>query len=272
MKTCDVRLFGFLMGNSANWPLMRLLADASGGFYAAVSNADDIVGQVLLAKSKITSEALHDASLEVKGGDVFDLTDTPQKIYRGQQLVYFGRYRTPGKVTLKLAARHTAEDKTYTTTVNLPAMDKDNPEIERLWALDRIEKLELLRDMGTLEEGEAKKAIRDLGVAYQLVTDETSMLVLSDEAFGRNGIGRANKERVALESAAQGARASQPAKSYRVDEQAPAFGGKAPRLGKGGGGGGGGGGAVGPWDLLLLGTGTLLGFALLRRRRATDVR
>ncbi|MEZ5364030.1 MAG: hypothetical protein R2748_17245 [Bryobacterales bacterium] len=47
-----MRVFGFLMGNSANWPLMRTIADSSGGFYTSVSNADDIVGQILLAKDK----------------------------------------------------------------------------------------------------------------------------------------------------------------------------------------------------------------------------
>ncbi|MCP4808296.1 MAG: VWA domain-containing protein, partial [Proteobacteria bacterium] len=49
MRSHDVRLFGFLMGNSANWPLMRVLTEATGGFYAEVSNADDVVGQIMLA-------------------------------------------------------------------------------------------------------------------------------------------------------------------------------------------------------------------------------
>ena len=33
LKKYDVRVFGFLMGNNANWPLMRLIAETSGGFY-----------------------------------------------------------------------------------------------------------------------------------------------------------------------------------------------------------------------------------------------
>src|SRR6185436_2833655 len=94
LKTVDVRLFSFLMGNSANWPLMRTIADATGGFYAGVSNDDDIVGQLMLAKSKITHEALHHAAFKFGNGiRVYDTTgDNPQKIYRGQQLVLFGRY------------------------------------------------------------------------------------------------------------------------------------------------------------------------------------
>ena len=263
LKRYDVRLFGFLMGNGGNWPLMRLLADASGGFYAPVSNADDIVGQILLAKSKVTSEALHDARLELDGVEVTDLTATPAKIYRGQQLVYFGRYPRPGRLEISLHARLTGEDKTYATSVDLPALDEDNPELERLWALDRIEGVERERDRGALPESEAKTAIRDLGVAYQLVTDETSMLVLGDEGFARHGIARDNRARVAREAAAQAQRATQPPRRYRVDERSPAFPGTAPRPSRGGG-------AVGPWGLLVLGAGSLLGRTLARRRGHTE--
>ena len=39
MKKADVRVFGFLMGNSANWPLMRSVCEASGGFYASSSRS-----------------------------------------------------------------------------------------------------------------------------------------------------------------------------------------------------------------------------------------
>ena len=60
MKSHDIRVFGFLLGNSANWPLMRTICESSGGFYAGVSNDDDLVGQILLAKSKVAYEALHD--------------------------------------------------------------------------------------------------------------------------------------------------------------------------------------------------------------------
>jgi Ca-activated chloride channel family protein len=125
LQKVDVRVFGFLMGNSANWPLMRTIADASGGFYAGVSNADDIVGQILLAKGKVTHEALHHAAFKFSGPvRVFDATgDTPQKIYLGQQLVLFGRYEGAGKSTVTLRASLSGEDKVYTTTIDLPEID-----------------------------------------------------------------------------------------------------------------------------------------------------
>ncbi|MFQ5654949.1 MAG: VWA domain-containing protein [Planctomycetota bacterium] len=234
MKQFDVRVFGFLMGNSANWPLMRTICDASGGFYAGVSNADDIIGQLLLAKSKITHECLHDAELRITGARVFDTTGgVIGKVYRGQQLVIFGRYDEPGAATFTLDARLTGEDRRYTTTFELPEIDSDNPEIERLWALSRIEEIEAEENRGHLPAGEARSAIGDLGVTYQLVTDHTSMIVLSDDAFEKRGIERRNRERIARERQAQSVRAGRPARSHRVDGKNPAFRHRAPSVGGG---------------------------------------
>jgi Ca-activated chloride channel homolog len=63
----DIRIHGFLLGNSANWPLMELITQTSGGTYAAVSNEDDIVGQIILAKEKVVRESLHGADLSIRG-------------------------------------------------------------------------------------------------------------------------------------------------------------------------------------------------------------
>ena len=239
LKQYDVRVFGFLMGNSANWPLMRTIADASGGFYAPVSNSDDIVGQLLLAKSKIAFEALHDASFKFSGpARVFDTTgDIVGKIYRGQQLVIFGRYEGAGRATVALQARLTGEDKTYQTTFDFPDVATDNPEIERLWAMATIEQIERKDSIGVLPPSEAKDAIQSLGVAYQLVTDHTSMVVLDDASFTRRGIERRNQQRVAVERQAQSVRAPQPPKNYQVDAAQPATPKRAPHFSDFGGGG-----------------------------------
>ncbi|MEM7165268.1 MAG: VIT and VWA domain-containing protein [Planctomycetota bacterium] len=256
MRKFDVRVFGFLLGNSGNWPLLQLVCDASGGFSAQVSNADDMTGQLLLAKSKVTHESLHDASLRIKGGGVYDVTDQQlRKIYRGEQLVLFGRYAKPGTATVRLNASLTGADKVYETTFELPAVDTDNPEIERLWALRQIEEIEQRALIGQLPSGEAKVAVRDLGINYQLVTDETSMVVLSDQAFADRGIERRNRERVGRERTAQIARAQKPARSARVDNKKPMFRDRAPSIG---------GGAFDPVSLGVIGV--LLGAGVVRRR------
>jgi len=258
MKATDIRVFGFVMGNSANWPLMRTICDASGGFYAGVSNADDIVGRILQAKEKVVHECLHDATLNISGVRTFDNgKELLGKVYRGQQLVIFGRYEDGGRAELSLKARLTGEDKTYTTDFEFPTLEKSNPEIERLWALSQIEQIELQKNTGALPPAESEHAIRDLGVEYQLVTDETSMVVLSDESFERRGIERRNQKRVAIERQAQAVRNEQPtATNYRVDSHRPLTTEKTRR--KSFGGDGGGGGALSPATtalmLLLFGT------------------
>ena len=265
MKQHDVRLFGFLMGNSANWPLMRTICDASDGFYSAVSNADDIVGKILMAKEKITYEALLDVDLQIKGLRVSELTqDFSGKVFRGQQLSVFGRYNQGGQADLALSALKTTGEQVYETSVAFPEVSTEYPELARLWAMSRIEQIELQRGIGKISGKESKSSVRDLGVAYQLVTDETSMIVLSSEGFQRHGIDRKNKELIATERAAQAQRQvsqSTPV-STRVDQSQPMFSGKAPRVG----GGGGGGGAFGLESIALVGLAGL-GVYLRRRKR-----
>lgn len=244
LKKYDVRVFGFLMGNNANWPLMRLIADTSGGFYSAVSNDDDIIGQILLAKSKITSEALHDAKLSISGVKTFDTTgEVIGKIYRGQQLVLFGRYDKGGEANVALQAKLTGQDQTYKTTFDFPETSTEHPELERMFGLAQIEEIALKEQVGLLPPNESEQAIRDLGVKYQLVTDYTSMVVLADDVFEKRGIARNNKQRIEVEHAAQSARAGASPINTRVDNNRPMFGGRSHGL-KGGG-------AFDPWMVVL---------------------
>ncbi len=274
LKQVDVRVFGFLMGNSSNWPLMRTIADASGGFYAGVSNDDDIVGQLILAKGKVTHEALHHAAFKFSGGVRISETtgDTPQKIYRGQQLVLFGRYEGAGKTTVTLKASLSGNDQTYTTTLDLPEIDTDNPEVERLWAMAMIEQIEMQEAAGFLPPSESRDTIQMLGVNYQLVTDHTSMVVLDDATHAKRGITRNNQQRIAAERTAQSVRATQPARQARVDTAQPAFAAPAPHVSRYGKGGGGGGGDV-SGDVVFLafmGALVIVGVWFGRCRKASD--
>ncbi|HEX6271618.1 MAG TPA: VIT and VWA domain-containing protein, partial [Polyangiaceae bacterium] len=200
MRESDQRVFGFLMGNSANWPLMEILTEASGGFYAPVSNRDDVLGQVLLAKNKLTHESLHDARLVLDGVEVSDTTDFDiGKVYRGQQLVVFGRYASGGSARLGVNARVRNQSRSYAATVAFPEIAEENAEIERLWALEMIHATERHAMLGMLGATEAAERVRRLGIEYQLVTDQTSMIVLDDAGFEEYGVARRNRDRTAIE-------------------------------------------------------------------------
>lgn len=202
LRERDVRVFGFLMGNSANWPLMQVITEASGGFYAAVSNRDDVIGQALLAKNKLTHESMHDARLRIEGAAVSDTTDFDLgKVYRGQQLAIFGRYRAGAEATLNLTTRIRGQNQSYSQNLHFPEVAAEHPELERLWALEMIHATQKHALLGLMPEAEARARVRELGIDYQLVTDETSMIVLDDAGFEEYGVDRKNRDRTSLEQA-----------------------------------------------------------------------
>ena len=264
LQQVDVRIFGFLLGNSSNWPLMQTITQTTGGFYDTISNADDIMGKLLLADSKINYEALLNAEVKISGVKVFDMTDDSfKKVYRGQQLVFFGKYEKGGNARVTLKANLTGEDKTYTTDFLFPDRNGDNPELERLWALATIEKIEAMERIGKMPVSESQDAIKDLGLAYQIVTDYTSMVVLSDTAFADRGIERHNQTRITREQQARSQKSQQPVKNYRVDQKKPAFKFKVPNLG-------GGGGAIDPVTGIVAFVLTILGAVRFMTRKKSN--
>ena len=234
LQQYDVRLFTFVMGNSANRPLLTEMSDISNGFSMAVSNSDDIVGRLLQASSKLTHNAFRDIILSIDGVRTSDLTpDTIHTLYRGEQLVVFGHYWNDGDAKVTLNATLGAEEKTYQTQIHFPAEDTRNPELERLWAFAKINDLKKQIDyLG--EDQDAKDAITDIALEYSLVTNLTSMIVVEETVFEELHIERKNQQRVAKENAAREVRKNQPVQDNRADKQQPMF--NAPRPSSGGGG------------------------------------
>ena len=244
IKKKDIRMFTFVLGNSANRPLLEGLARASNGFAVNISNSDDIVGQLLAATSKVTHQALHGVKIRIDGIKTADLTPGQiGSLYRGQQLVVFGHYWGEGMADVRLTGRISGEDKTYQTRFAFPAVATENPEIERLWAYASIEEaVQEISDFG--DDADLKQAITDLGVEYGLVTDYTAMVVVRNEVFDAHGIERSNQARRTTEELALLQRAQRPAVSRRVDSQQPMY--SSNRASHNGSG------ALDAWTLLLL--------------------
>lgn len=251
LEQYDIRLFTFVIGNSGNQPLLDRLAKSSGGFAMNISDNDDIAGRLAQAKAKVLHECLHDVKVSFTGEHVKELT--PQQIgnlYAGQQLVMFGRFSDKGKLGISVSAKVSGKTRSWHTTAILPSADTDNPELERLWALANIEEtMQIIRNKG--ENKDLRKKIVSLGLEYSLVTDYTSMLVITDDVMESEGITKTNANRVARERQAQQQKATQPTRNYQVDNNGSGFKGKAsPGLGSG---------PVGPLGIAFL--------AWLNRRR-----
>ena len=223
LKKNDVRLFTFIMGNSANEPLLQGMAKLSNGFTANISNSDDMLGQVMAAASKLKYQSLNNVRLSYSGVRTFDLApDTPATLYRGEQLTMMGHYSQGGTLKVKLTADIGANQVVHETEIVLPEEDALNPELERLWAFSKIKSIEAHDNYLGAEGSESKAAITDLALQYGLLTDYTSLLVVKEPVFEQEGIARNNKQRVQSEQKARQQRASQAvAPSPRADKAQP---------------------------------------------------
>jgi Ca-activated chloride channel family protein len=247
VKKFDLRLFTFVIGNSANQPLMERLALDTNGFAMNISDADDITGRLIQARAKVLHQSLRNVKIRFSGERITDLT--PAKIgslYAGQQAVLFGRYQGDGPVTMTMTATIGGQEQTWSCKMDLPKVDTTNPELERLWALSQIqERMQKIREDG--ETSALRDAVVDLGINYSLVTDYTSMIVVEDTVFENENIQKRNADRVQRERKAQAQRAQQAPVSHRVDQSQNTFQGRsAPGINMGTG-------PIGPLFLLLAG-------------------
>ena len=261
LESHDVRLFTFVMGNSANRPMLTAMTDASNGFALSVSNSDDIAGQILNATAKLTHQAMNDVEIDIDGVRTADLQ--PQRIgsiYHGRQIVLLGHYWGDGPANVTLRANVAGQDKQYKTRFDFPASGGDNPELERLWAYATIQDMQ--REINYFgEEKDLQQGIVDLGLEYGLVTNYTSMVVLRDEVFEEYGIERRNAKRREIEKLAKAQRQANAPTSNRVDQAQPMYTTNRPSYSGGSGSGGAFGiGTLLPFLILLVGGG-------LRRRQ-----
>ncbi len=229
----DVRLFTFIMGNSANRPLLEAMTKVSNGFSMETSNSDDIAGQLLQATAKIHHVALHDISLDISGLKVADLT--PEHIgslYYGEQLQVLGHYWGSNEAQVRLSGQVAGKKIEYQTAFTMPAQSELNPELERIWAFATIENLQSKMDYFGADQ-DTEDAITDLAFEYGLVTDYTSMIVVRDDVFAAQGIKRSNRDRVATERAARQTRSARTPQNRRVDQHRPMYQKKRPSTGGG---------------------------------------
>ncbi|MEO1080993.1 MAG: VIT and VWA domain-containing protein [Pseudomonadota bacterium] len=231
----DVRLFTYVMGNSANRPLLEGMAQLSHGFSVNVSNSDDVVGLLAQTADKLNHQAYRDLDIDFDGVKVTDITPAnPGTLYRGQQLTLLGRYWGAGDAKVSVSGMVAGEERRYAANVVFPEDSVLNPELERLWAFANIEAVQNRIDfLG--EDADSRQSIVDMALAYGLVTNYTSLVVVRDSVYEQLGISRDNAKRIERERVAREKRAGGPVQSHRQDTSAPAFGGTRAYPSKGGG-------------------------------------
>jgi Ca-activated chloride channel family protein len=173
-----------------------------------ISNADDISGRLMQAAEKLNHEAYRDIDITINGVKTADLTPARlASLYRGEQLIVFGHYWGSGKADITITGKTAADTLSYKAQFEFPKHSTRNPELERLWAYASIEDWQ--NEMDYLGHNpDTEQAIVDTAVAYGLVTDYTSLLVVRESVFEQLGIARDNAARVAIEQQAQAQRSA----------------------------------------------------------------
>jgi len=194
------RLFPFGVGFDVNARLLDRLAADHRGAASYVRPNENIEAGIAALYNRIGSPLLTDLQLDWKlepglppGAAVVNRTYPKQltDLYRGEQLVYVGRYRQPGKVRVTLSGVRGAERVSLDAEGELAAQSPDDSLIfgERLWATRRIGELIEQLDL----EGRNPELIDELvqlSLRHGILTPYTSFLAEEATPLGATTVNR----------------------------------------------------------------------------------
>jgi len=195
----NTRVFCIGVGNDVNKPMMDQLTKISGGLAAFLSPSDNLQRQAEAFRRKLVHPAVADVRLAVNGVrvDQIEPAEMPN-IYHGSPLRIYGRYFKGGEALITLSGTIEGRVQEWSQRVIFPERDEKSPEIERMWALSRVDRLK--GDQGN----QAIEEIVRLGEAFSIVTEHTSFLVLENDAeYQRWKIDRRNALRNSRDRRAQ---------------------------------------------------------------------
>lgn len=194
----NARVFCIGVGNDVNRPLLSQIAEQAGGLAAFLSREDNFERQAKAFRRKLLHPAASNVRISVEGANTYDVE--PQQLpnlYHGMPLRMYGRYRTAGPAKVRVQAEINGAAFDQTVDVRLAESEGTNPEIERMWAWQKIDRL--LKDANL--SGSRASAVNEivrLGEGYSIVTEYTSFIVLENDAeYQRWKIDRRNVLRLA---------------------------------------------------------------------------
>ncbi len=202
-RPVNARVFCIGVGNEINRSLLRQMAEDAGGLAAFLSQEDDFERQARAFRRKLMHPVAEDLQININGAEVYDIEPAKlPNLYHGKPLKMYGRYKEKGEAAINVAATVNGRQIETTSNILFPGVDKDNPEIERMWAWHRMESLnrkyEINRSPALVDE------IVRLGEGYSITSEYTSFLVLENNGeYKRWKIERRNATRIQRDREAQ---------------------------------------------------------------------
>jgi Ca-activated chloride channel family protein len=195
-KNC--RVFSIGVGNDVNRALLEDVAEKSGGLAAFLSRGDDFDRQAQAFRRKLEHPAATDVKIDLDGAEAYDVEPKQlPNLYYGSPIRVYGRYKKAGDAKVHVRAMINDKPLDQAIAVELPGKDGGNPEIERMWAWHRVQRLLKEADAnGSGRTGVTDEIVR-LGEGYSIATEYTSFIVLVNVAeYPRWQIKRRNALRV----------------------------------------------------------------------------
>ncbi|BAV64839.1 marine proteobacterial sortase target protein [Sphingobium cloacae] len=175
------RIFMVGIGSAPNQYLMRRMAEAGRGTFTNVGTGEEVAAKMTALLDRLASPAVRDLKVSVEGASL-DLT--PRKLpdlYAGEPLVLLGREKliggnAPGG---KLTVTGMIGDKPWSQTLDLRDA-AESPAVAKLWANRRIADAEAARWADETDDATADETIAQLGLAYSIVTSQTSLVAVDE--------------------------------------------------------------------------------------------
>lgn len=202
----NCRVFCIGIGNEVNRPLLSQLAEEAGGLAAFVSQGDDFERQATAFRRKLLHPVATNLTVQFDDAGVYDVEpQTLPSLFHGSPLRMYARYRQPGSCRVKVTGEIMGAPFEQSVVVELPDQDNTNPEIERMWASHRVDRL--LREVRSGQQPKSRvNEVVSLCENYSIVSEYASFIVLENDAeYQRWKIERRNASRLARDRQAQAA-------------------------------------------------------------------
>lgn len=189
----NARVFCIGVGNDVDRGLLNQIAQDTGGLAAFVSRQDNFERQAAAFRRKLLRPVASDVQVQIAGVEAYDLEPKQlPNLYHGMPVRLYGRYKGSGEA--KVTVRGKVMDKPIEQSVSMtfPKRDDDNPQIERMWAWKRVDRLLNEADADGSRPRVLDEIVR-LGEGYSIATEYTSFIVLENDAeYQRWRINRRN--------------------------------------------------------------------------------
>ena len=202
-RPSNIRVFCIGVGNEINRSLLKQMAEDAGGLAAFISRQDNFDRQAKAFRRKLMHPVATNLEINISGVDVYDIE--PEKLpnlYHGMPVRMYGRYKGEGDAKVQISGEVNGRQIGTTAELSFPDRNNDNPEIERMWAWHRMERLKRMHEMNS--NATLVDEIVRLGEGFSITSEYTSFLVLENDAeYKRWKIERKNASRIKRDRKAQ---------------------------------------------------------------------